>query len=363
MPVDGEVVEHQVSVAVAGQVDGEAPHRGQVQHAVRRAARRLVVGAPDEVRERLLDLLPPRRVVGEEPLPEFGVFGVGAAVLDLVLDLLAGAGPLYPEAEPGVRTPVLRRGQVVAEPAVAADRVRHVEAVVSGRGAGAVRGRDDRQHRGAGRVAAEREDARVTGGDRDGALEVLDAGQWAGDGRRGRSPDSVNIDTSRTADVTSAPLRRNFLVNGRNLLERTSVIDNAPLCAIGSVGQIPEDRDLAVWWWSHRTVVVVTPHGERSDADTDGQDRERRLRTGRIRRAETFRRVRLRVGQLRTGVSGGGAVGAGRAGVPARAGGRSGPGSPRPARTGRPRLPRPPGTRRSPRGCGRRSSTTSRCPR
>ena len=99
--VQREVVELQVTVGIARQVDGEPPHRGQVQHAVGRGTGGLVVGALDEAGERLADLVPAGFAVGEEALPQLGVLAVGAAVLDLVLDLLAGAGSLVPEGETG----------------------------------------------------------------------------------------------------------------------------------------------------------------------------------------------------------------------------------------------------------------------
>src|SRR5262249_25560408 len=126
--------------------------------------------------ERDAHLLPAGSRVGEPVLPQLRVFAVGTAVLDLVLDPLAAAGALVPEAEAAVRAPVLGRRQVVAEAAPAAGGVDHVERVVVGGSSRAVGCGDLAQLRVAGRVGAEREDSGAAGGDRQHALEVLDDG-------------------------------------------------------------------------------------------------------------------------------------------------------------------------------------------
>ena len=175
----GEVVELQVAGGVACQVDREAPHRGQVQHTVRRCTAGLVVRAADEVAERRGDLRPAGAAVGEEGLPQLGVLGVGAAVLDLVLDLLPGAGLLDPEAEGRVVAPVLRRGEIVAEAAVAGDRVRDVEGLIARGRARQVRSRNERECGRVRGVAPEREHPGVRRRDDAAALEVLDDRQRA----------------------------------------------------------------------------------------------------------------------------------------------------------------------------------------
>src|SRR5204863_4385743 len=184
------VVEQQLTGTATGEVQGITPHLGEVEDAVGRGAGRLVVGALDETVKRDLHLLPAGGRVGEPGLPQLGVFAVGTAVLDLVLDPLATAGTLVPEAESAVPAPVLRCRQVVAEAAPRADVVDDVERVVVGGGTRPVGRHDLAELRVAGRVGAEREDSGTAAGDRQCAFEVLDdgnAGVGIGGGVGGRA--------------------------------------------------------------------------------------------------------------------------------------------------------------------------------
>lgn len=140
-------VQGEFAGSAAGQGEGVAPHLVQAEDLVD-AADGLVVGAVDEVRERDLDEVPALPVVGEGGGPQLGRAAVRAAVLDLEVDLLAGAGrqrrgvlAVPPEADALVGGPVLRRGvhgELMAEPAVRADVVGAFEDVSALGGVGAL---------------------------------------------------------------------------------------------------------------------------------------------------------------------------------------------------------------------------------
>ncbi len=128
--VERELVDVELAVARARRLGQREPaHLVQVERAVDRPARRLEVGAQLQRAERDLDQVPALPVVGEERLPELGMLGVCAAVLDLELVLLSRSGyrvvarvvAVEPELDAAEAAPVLRRArrEVVAEAAVA----------------------------------------------------------------------------------------------------------------------------------------------------------------------------------------------------------------------------------------------------